>query len=109
MKKSEIITYFIIVKYKTGSYGVEKMSGTVRYLGTLNIGRFDNYADAKALANKARDEYIAKCEKSGCFRDGENPKETIKLSYTVWGSSFFDDIVDNVPKLEKINATNINK
>jgi len=108
MKKDGIITYFIIVKYETGRYGVEKMEGTVRYLTTLNLGRFDNYEDAKKCATEAREKYIAKCDKAGCFRDGQNPKDQIKLSYTVWGNPYFDDICDNIPKLEKINKTNIN-
>ena len=107
MKKDTILTYFIIVKYKTGLYGVEKMGGTVRVLQTLNLGYFKNIEDAKKCATEARDEYIAKCEKAGCFRDGQNPKDEIKLSYTVWGNSYFDDIVDNIPKLDQIDETNI--
>ena len=111
---NEIVTRFVIVKrlWISGkgvlAFDVEKMTGSVRALYTLNIGSFETLEAAKDCATKARDELIAQCEKSGCFNDGQNPKEEILLSYTAWDNSFFDDIVDNGPKLDQIDETNIN-
>ena len=111
---NELMTRFVISKRRNPHrrerafvFDVEKMTGSVRALYTLNIGRFKTLEAAKDCATKARDELIAQCEKSGCFKDGQNPKEEILLSYTAWDKSFFDDIVDNGPKLDQIDETNI--
>tara|TARA_R100001530_G_scaffold95733_1_gene66587 strand:+ start:871 stop:1224 length:354 start_codon:yes stop_codon:yes gene_type:complete len=116
MKKqtNEVVTRFVISKRRNPhrrervfEFDVEMMTGSVRMLYTLNIGTFKTLEDARECATKARDKHIAKCDKAGCFNDGQNPKEQILLSYTAWDKSFFDDIVDNSPKLDQIDETNI--